>query len=89
MNIRNWFKKKNKDLTQEQQIHLHVAGATVRHQTDFDNLESYTHNENLSKEFIDKWVNPYYFKLSKTNDKWVEHLIETKNQITDEIKSDI
>ena len=85
MNIRNWFKKNNKELSENEQVQLHVAGATVRHQSDFKNLESFKNHEALDQKFIDKWVKPYYFELDKTNDKWVEHLIKIKADLTDEI----
>lgn len=40
-------------------LKLHVAGATVRH-NNFEDLKYYKNPEQLSIEFIDKWVNPFY-----------------------------
>jgi hypothetical protein len=42
------------DRNLEDEMRLHSAGATVRHVSVFDHLETYHNNFELSKEFIDK-----------------------------------
>lgn len=41
-------------------IALHVAGATVRHRNPFENIEVPRNDDELSDEYIEKWVVPFY-----------------------------
>lgn len=47
---------------QEDEIRLHVAGATVRHSSRFEDLEVPVCRENPSPEFMKKWVQPFYMQ---------------------------
>jgi len=66
-------------------IELHTAGATVSHRSPFEDLPSLESETELTKEFIDRWVIPYYMKLSGTEKEWIDHLAVIKHEITDEI----
>lgn len=66
-------------------IEKHSAGATVRHSSPFDTLESYSNKEEISKSFIDNWVAPFYFNLNKTDIEWIHFMSTTLPNITDEI----
>ena len=41
-------------------ISLHDAGATIRHQSPFHNLPIWKNKENLTEDFLTKWVMPFY-----------------------------
>ena len=77
------MKKDNSSL--EEEIRLHVAGATVRHKGRFHELPSYSNKENITLDFINKWTNPFYMKLHKTDEEWVNFIISVKPEITDEV----
>ncbi|WP_291725836.1 DUF6000 family protein [Bernardetia sp.] len=66
-------------------VKLHVAGATVRHSSLFDELKSFKNDFKLKQEFIDTWVIPFYRNIHRTDDKWTDELISTKNKITTDI----
>ena len=72
---------------EKEEISLHVAGATVRHSNPFDNLEVYKNPSALDKEFLDKFVIPYYMNIPiKGRDKkGIEDLGEAKTKFTADI----
>jgi len=66
-----------------EQIKLHSAGATVRHLSNFDNLKSYKNDSELTKEFISKWVIPFYMEIGNYyDDSWVEAVKQISKEIT-------
>jgi hypothetical protein len=70
----------------EEQIKLHSAGATVRHLSNFDDLKSYNNGFELSQEFINKWVIPFYMEIGDYYDNsWVEKVKLISNEITREV----
>ncbi|KMQ60274.1 hypothetical protein ACM46_18895 [Chryseobacterium angstadtii] len=73
----------NEDLQNE--INLHSAGATVRHRSDFDHLKSHKNEFQLDKEFIDKWVLPFYMTIRHTSGLWIEEIKQLKDEITEDI----
>ncbi len=74
----------NNDLQNE--LNLHTAGATVRHASVFNHLETYRNDFELSEEFIDKWVLPLYMNIRNMHDRsWVDYLIQYKEDITEKI----
>lgn len=73
------MKKKSSD------IELHSAGATIRHQSVFEDLNSYRNEEDLSQEFLDKWVVPFYFNLKNQDEGWIKKMISLRHQTTDEV----
>jgi len=66
-------------------IQLHSAGATVQHKSPFENLVSYTNETEISQEFREKWVIPFYFELNNQSDEWIEKMIQLKPQINENI----
>ncbi|WP_294293194.1 DUF6000 family protein [uncultured Chryseobacterium sp.] len=67
-------------------LNLHAAGATVRHTSAFNHLETYRNDFELSKEFIDQWVLPLYMNIRNIHDRsWVDYLIKHKEDITEDI----
>jgi Family of unknown function (DUF6000) len=72
---------------EKEQINLHVAGATVRHSNPFDNLEVYKNSSALDKEFLDKFVIPYYMNIpAKGRDKkGIGDLGKVKTEFTADI----
>lgn len=70
---------------EKEAIRLHAAGATIRHDSPFDELESYRNKFEIDQLFREKWVIPFYLKLSKTNDEWIMKVADVYNDITDDI----
>lgn len=65
---------------------LHSAGATVRHTSPFDNLPTHKNDNDLTANFIQKWVVPYYMEISSYgNSKWIDSIKEIKHEITKDI----
>lgn len=74
----------NEDL--KKQLELHSAGATVRHQSPFEKLISHKNKSELSSDFVEKWVNPFYMSIGHhSDDSWVNKLLEISEEITEEI----
>lgn len=74
----------NDDL--QNQMNLHSAGATVRHASIFNHLETYRNDFQLSQEFIDKWVLPLYMKITHIEDNsWIDYIKQLKDEITEEV----
>ncbi|AZA46772.1 hypothetical protein EG346_00420 [Chryseobacterium carnipullorum] len=69
----------------QNEINLHSAGATVRHRSDFDHLKSHKNDFELSKEFIDQWVLPFYMEMRHTSGSWIEDMKQLKDEITEEV----
>lgn len=59
-------------------IELHVAGATVRHRNPFEDLESYKSEIEIDKEFIDKWVIPFYMVGLNNTDQFISDFRKVK-----------
>ncbi|MCS3868613.1 hypothetical protein J3D55_001529 [Chryseobacterium ginsenosidimutans] len=67
-------------------MNLHSAGATVRHASVFNHLETYRNDFQLSQEFIDKWALPLYMKIRHIGDNsWIDYLKQIKDEITEEV----
>lgn len=71
------------DLNEE--IRLHAAGATVRHQSRFSELPSFNNKEALTQEFKDSWTDPFYMEIGRTDNDWINTLISVKKDITTDI----
>jgi len=69
----------------KEEIKMHVAGATIRHSSPFDELKSYSNSFELSQDFLDRWVKPYYAKISSTEGDWIKELMLLKEDITDDV----
>ncbi len=66
-------------------IQLHSAGATVRHKSPFEELTSYVNEVEISQEFREEWVIPFYFELDNQTDEWIEKMIDLKPKIQEEV----
>jgi hypothetical protein len=66
-------------------IKLHVAGATVRHTPPFDELKPFKNDFELTQDFIDEWVIPFYMNIGHTDNEWINKLTSVKKEITADI----
>jgi hypothetical protein len=66
-------------------IKLHVAGAIVNHTSPFDDLKPFKNNFDLTQDFIDKWVTPFYRNIGHTGNEWINKLTSCKNEITADV----
>jgi len=85
MNFRQLWKKMFSKRNEEEDIALHVAGATVRHRHPFEDVDVPRNNEDLSREFIDKWVVPFYMVNLPTYDSKIKEFAASSNEITIDI----
>jgi len=89
MDFRDLWKKLFSKRPQEEDIALHVAGATVRHKNPFEDLEVPRNSNDFSQEFINKWVVPFYMvNLPADNDK-IQEFATTAKEITIDIVRDL
>jgi len=69
-----------------EEIALHVSGATVRHRNPFESIEVPRNEEELSEDFIEKWVNPFYMNsLSNAEEATIHEFADAANEITIDI----
>ncbi len=66
-------------------IKLHVAGATVRHTAPFDDLKPFKNDFELTQDYIDKWVIPFYMNIGQSDNEWINKLTSVKKEITTDI----
>ena len=66
---------------------LHSAGATVRHKSIFDELDSHELDGPLESEFIENWVKPFYSDLNKSDEAKIALFANAVPKITDDIIS--
>ena len=68
------------------EIALHVSGATVRNKSSFDSLEAYRNEEDISEEFIEKWVMDFYMSsINNLNKEDFNLFVDASKAITPEI----
>ncbi len=65
----------------DKQIRLHSAGATVQHAGPFKDLEIPTSAVDPEKDFITKWVTPFYMTDFSNSSSLVEHYGPLRNEI--------
>jgi hypothetical protein len=65
----------------DEMLRLHLAGATVRHASPFADLPSHNNEQEISDDFIKKWVVPYYMNIGGK----AIFIKEVSNDITPEI----
>jgi hypothetical protein len=86
MKLNNLWSKlftKNKEA---EEIALHIAGATVRHRNPFEKIEVPRNKEELSEEFIDKWVLPFYMNgLSNADEATIKNFADASKEINIDI----
>ena len=66
-------------------IRLHSAGATVRHKSPFEELESYKNEIEIDQSFREEWVIPFYFELHRNDQEWINKIAELYHKISDEV----
>lgn len=68
-----------------EQIKRHIAGAGFMHKTPFADLSSYKNEKNLPLEFSNTWCVPFYMMIGKTDEAWMNQLIQVSDKINKEI----
>ncbi len=82
MNIQKLWTKLFANNNEADEIILHVSGATVRHKNPFESIEVPRNQEEFTKEFVDKWVIPFYMKgLSNSDDTTIKIFADTAKEI--------
>ncbi len=66
-------------------IELHTAGATVQHQSPFDELVSYKSEKKIDKLFIEKWVLPFYMVTLHNTRQFISGFKKVKGDLNIEI----
>lgn len=61
----------------------HSAGAIVRHHGKFESLLAYSNQTEITQEFREIWVTPYYMKLNRNDGEWISTIKDLK--ISDDI----
>lgn len=64
---------------------LHSKGATVQHASPFSELKSYRNQNEITQDFRNKWVIPYYFNLKNSTDDWINRMIQLKSEINETV----
>lgn len=77
-----YFKRRK----QQKDIARHVAGATVVHKSQFDNLKTPFQTDKLSQEFIDKWIVPFYMEKILDNNYQDKFLLVQNDLSPDTVK---
>ena len=67
-----------------EEIKLHIAGATVRHQSSFSELSAPKNAQELSEEFIEKWVIPFYM-TSLSSKSFLQNLRPIAQELSKEV----
>ena len=86
MRFKNLWTKLFTKNHQANEIALHISGATVRHRNPFEHIEVPRNNEELSEEFVDKWVIPFYMtSLSDVDEVTIKSFANSAAEINIEI----
>jgi hypothetical protein len=68
------------------EVALHVSGATVRHRNPFEDIAVPRNEERSSKEFVDKWVVPFYMSsLSNADEATITAFADASKEISPDI----
>ncbi len=68
---------------QATEVALHMAGATSRSHSPFEQLAAHRNQEKLTKEFINQWVNPFYLvSLPGLDDQEFAAFVQATKEIT-------
>ncbi len=82
MNINDLWRKLFARNTEREEIMLHVAGATVRHRNPFEDLVIPRNEHELTEEFVDKWVIPFYTNsLANSEAKVIASFVDAAKKI--------
>lgn len=69
----------------KKQLELHSDGATIQHKNPFETLEHYTSDVNIDKDFVTKWVVPFYMWGINDKEKFVNDYLNIKPELTIDI----
>ncbi len=76
--LAKFFTKNN----EAEEIALHISGAVVRHQNPFQHIEVPLSEEELTEEFIDRWVLPFYMvSLSSLDEELIRTFANSAREI--------
>jgi hypothetical protein len=82
MNINELWRKLFGRNVEPEEIMLHVAGATVRHRNPFEDLEVPRIDYEITNEFVQEWVVPFYMNgLSHSDDKAIASFVVAAKEI--------
>ncbi|EDN66938.1 hypothetical protein BGP_2989 [Beggiatoa sp. PS] len=70
-------------------IELHAAGATVQHFGSFKDIPTFSTGKELSQNFVDKWVIPFYMRNIINNDEYKNNFLKIKDDINIFIVKDL
>ncbi|QIL74618.1 DUF6000 family protein [Hymenobacter sp. HDW8] len=80
------WKKLFSRIDEATELALHMAGATVRHRNPFEQLEAFRNDEELSEEFIEKWVLKFYMtSLNKLDAQTMEAFVTASKEVTPDV----
>ena len=79
------FRKLFTRKSEEDDVKLHVAGATVRDKNPFENMEVVVNEEELTLEFATKWVAPFYMGFFAPREEKFELVVNATREITSDI----
>lgn len=87
MNFTQLWKKLFSKRTQEEDIGLHVAGAMLPHRNPFESLDIPRNDNDLPREFINKFVVPFYMASLSGDRVNIEQFATVAKEITlDDVK---
>jgi hypothetical protein len=82
MHIKKLWTKLFAKNNEADEIALHVSGATVRHKNQFEDIEVPRNEEEFTKEFVGRWVLPFYMNsLSNSDDTTIKAFADTAKEI--------
>lgn len=73
------------DDQESEAIRTHLAGATVRHVSPIAELRSYKNEIEVTQEFLNIWVAPFYMKIKNIWAEQVAIFLSVKDRITPDI----
>ncbi|MES2643618.1 MAG: DUF6000 family protein [Myxococcota bacterium] len=77
-------------MSDEDERHLHSAGATVRHGSPFTHLDVPARHVNPDRDFITKWVQPFYLQnLTEESAPFVEAVRGVAPELTEELVAEL
>ncbi len=66
-------------------LQKHIAGATIRHNSKFEHLESYRNEVEMTQEFRNEWIIPFYMHLNNDSDEWIEAIKRRSDKMSDTV----
>jgi hypothetical protein len=80
----NFFRKR----TKEDEVELHVSGATVRNKGPFSELDVPRNESGMTTDMVEEWVRPFYLcGLSNASDETILSFASASNKMNAEIVS--